>query len=81
MSTARADHHASLSHIPIVDISESDKDTAAKLVDAASTHGFVYIKSAGLEFTSGIIDHVFALVCFLCVFPSGCNQLMCVIVT
>lgn len=81
MSTARTNHHASLSHISIVDLSEPEKDTAAKLVDAASTHGFVYIKSASLEFTSGIIDHVFALVCFLCCFPSGCNQLMSVVVT
>lgn len=74
MPTARTNDHAFLSHIPIVDISESDKDTPAKLVDAASTYGFVYIKSAGLEFTREIIDHAFALVCLLPGFPSRCHS-------
>ncbi|SLM38309.1 Oxoglutarate/iron-dependent dioxygenase [Lasallia pustulata] len=62
MPTARTNgNNAFLSHIPIIDISESDKDIPAKLVDAAATYGFVYIRSVGLDFTREIIDHIFAL--------------------
>lgn len=75
MPAASANGHASLSHVPIIDISKPDKDTPAKLVDAAATYGFVYIKSVGLELTREIVDHVFALVCLL-YFPSACHQLI-----
>ena len=82
MPTARTNgNDAFLSHIPIIDISESDKDIPAKLVDAAATYGFVYIKSVGLDFTREIIDHVFALVCLLPYFPARCHQLMSMVVT
>lgn len=73
-TTARTNDPAFLSYIPIVDISESDQDTPAQLVDVASVYGFVYIKSTGLEFTSEIIDHAFASVRLLLVFPPGINS-------
>ena len=76
MPAARTNGHTSLSHIPIIDISNPDQDTPAKLVDAAATYGFVYIKSVGLDFTHDIVDHVFALVCLVLFFPSGCHQLI-----
>lgn len=46
--------------IPIVDISEFNQETADKLVEAASTMGFVMIEGSG--FSQKEVDEAFALV-------------------
>ena len=70
-----------LPQLPIIDISKSDRDTQAKLIDAAATYGFVYIKSTGLEFSREIMDQIFDLVCSVLSFPYFYHQLMSVVIT
>jgi isopenicillin N synthase-like dioxygenase len=50
--------------IPVIDISGSaPRDEVAKqLVDAAATHGFVYIKNQGKDIPVEAIDKVFEIV-------------------
>ena len=50
--------------LPVVDISGSspEAEIAKELVDAASTYGFVYIKSLGKDIPVEAIDNIFSLV-------------------
>lgn len=48
--------------IPVVNISNPDAITAARLADAVMDCGFVFVNGEGLCLTSGILDHIFALV-------------------
>jgi len=49
--------------IPVIDISGSpEAGVAKKLVNAAATYGFVYVKSEGKDIPIEAIDHVFQLV-------------------
>lgn len=50
--------------LPIIDLSE-DKGrlTAEELLEAAATHGFIYIRNAGSDFMPSTLDSVFELVC------------------
>lgn len=49
--------------IPVIDISgSSETDIAKRLVDAAATFGFVYVKSEGKDIPIEAIDSMFQLV-------------------
>lgn len=49
--------------LPIVDISGAQSvEVAEKLVSAAATHGFVYIKNVGKDIPTSIIDNAFGMV-------------------
>jgi hypothetical protein len=39
--------------IPVIDISNADLKTGYELIDAAAGHGFVFIRSHGMDFTLG----------------------------
>ncbi|KAI8932014.1 hypothetical protein NX059_010908 [Plenodomus lindquistii] len=47
--------------IPVIDISNPSKEVAQQVLDAASTHGFLYIKSDGLTISTQDIDNMFNL--------------------
>jgi len=49
-------------NLPVLDISDSDYDTAKSLVDAVSTYGFVYVKNDGQTIPPDGIDSMFDLV-------------------
>jgi hypothetical protein len=52
-----------IGQIPVIDISGSpEAEVAKKLVDAAATYGFVYVKSEGKDIPIEAIDHIFQLV-------------------
>jgi isopenicillin N synthase-like dioxygenase len=50
--------------IPVVDINglDSEESIADQLVNAATVHGFVYIKNLGNDIPIKDIDHAFELV-------------------
>lgn len=48
--------------IPVIDISNADLKTGYELIDAAAGHGFVFIRSHGMDFSPGIVDRTFELV-------------------
>lgn len=48
--------------IPVVDISHTDLKTATRLAEAVAEYGFVFVNGAGLGFTAGILDDIFAMV-------------------
>jgi isopenicillin N synthase-like dioxygenase len=48
--------------IPVIDISSPSDDIAQQVLDAASTHGFLYIKSDGVTIRPQDIDDMFTLV-------------------
>jgi isopenicillin N synthase-like dioxygenase len=48
--------------IPVIDLSGPEAEVAKQLVDAASTYGFVYVKSLGKDIPVEDIDSIFALV-------------------
>lgn len=47
--------------IPIIDISKPSKEIAQQVLDAASTHGFLYIKNDGVTIATEDIDNMFKL--------------------
>ncbi|KAH8769387.1 oxidoreductase-like protein [Hyaloscypha sp. PMI_1271] len=47
--------------IPVIDLSGPEQTVATKLVNAAATYGFVYIKSLGKDIPVEAIDSIFAL--------------------
>ncbi|KAF2825792.1 Clavaminate synthase-like protein [Ophiobolus disseminans] len=51
----------STSDIPIIDISNPSKDVAKQVLDAASTHGFLFIKNDGVTISPKDIDDMFNL--------------------
>jgi len=48
--------------IPVIDISNPSKECAKELVQAAATHGFIFIKLQGSGIPIHEIDEMFALV-------------------
>lgn len=48
--------------IPVIDLSGPKNQVAKQLVDAATTYGFVYIKSLGKDIPIEAIDGIFGLV-------------------
>ncbi|CZS94469.1 hypothetical protein WAI453_008067 [Rhynchosporium graminicola] len=52
-----------MGQIPVIDISGSlpQSEIAKRLVDAATTYGFVYLKSLGKDIPVEVIDDIFAL--------------------
>ena len=49
-------------HLPIIDVSTIDQQTGTELLDAASTWGFVYIKSRNLALTPEVVNRTFDIV-------------------
>jgi len=64
MATSTAANLSKPLQIPVVDISgpESQESIADQLVNAATVHGFVYIKNLGKEIRIEDIDRAFELV-------------------
>lgn len=50
--------------IPVIDISKPSEEIAQRVLDAASTHGFLYIKNDGVTIPPQDIDDMFKLVCY-----------------
>jgi isopenicillin N synthase-like dioxygenase len=48
--------------IPVIDISKPSVQVAHQVLDAASTHGFLYIKNDGVTIPPQDIDGMFKLV-------------------
>lgn len=48
--------------IPVIDISNPNDDVAHQVLDAASTHGFLFIKNDGVTIPTEDIDEMFKLV-------------------
>ena len=49
-------------HIPVIDISREDAQTADLLVGACAQYGFVFVKGQELGFTSKLLDGTFDVV-------------------
>ena len=50
-------------NLPIIDISNPDDPAVGKaMIDAAATHGFLYVDSRGTDFTAEDVDEAFELV-------------------
>ena len=67
---------ASLASIPVIDVSDpssSNVDIGKALVDAAETHGFVFIKNEGRDIDLGRIERQFELVS--CFFFVSCYEI------
>lgn len=50
------------SSIPVIDISDASETVAQQVLDAASKHGFLYIKNDGVTIPPQDIDDMFSLV-------------------
>jgi hypothetical protein len=48
--------------IPVIDVSAPSADVARQVLDAASTHGFLFIKNDGVTIPPQDIDDMFKLV-------------------
>lgn len=48
--------------IPVIDISNPSDEVARQVLDAASTHGFLFIKNDGVTIPAQDIDAMFKLV-------------------
>lgn len=48
--------------IPVIDVSNPNAEVARQILDAASTHGFLFIKNDGLTIPPQDIDDMFRLV-------------------
>jgi hypothetical protein len=55
-------HSEVVTTIPVIDISKSNDDTAREVLEAASTHGFLFIKNDGVTIPPKDIDDMFKLV-------------------
>lgn len=51
--------------IPVIDISNPTAETAKEVLDAASTHGFLFIKNDGATIPPKDIADMFALVSYI----------------
>ena len=49
-------------HIPVIDISSSNKQIGHELLDAVVQYGFVFIKSSGLGLDAETVNHMFDIV-------------------
>lgn len=47
-------------NIPVIDISDPSPETAQQVLDAASTHGFLFIKNDGVTISPADIAAMFA---------------------
>jgi isopenicillin N synthase-like dioxygenase len=47
--------------IPVIDLSNPSDETARQVLDAASTHGFLFIKNDGVTIPPADIDEMFKL--------------------
>lgn len=54
------------SNIPVIDISNPSPEVAQQVLDAASTHGFLFIKNDGVTIPPADIDTMFNLVRHTC---------------
>jgi hypothetical protein len=50
------------SNIPVIDISHPSPEIAQQVLDAASTHGFLFIKNDGVTIPPKDINDMFSLV-------------------
>jgi isopenicillin N synthase-like dioxygenase len=57
---SHSEEHQNL--IPVIDISDPSEEVAQQVLDAASTHGFLYIKNDGVTISPHDIDDMFKLV-------------------
>ena len=57
-----ADREFDQSSIPVIDISNPSETVAQQVLDAASKHGFLYIKNDGVTIPPQDIDDMFELV-------------------
>jgi len=48
--------------IPVIDVSSPSDNVARQVLDAASTHGFLFIKNDGVAISPKDIDDMFKLV-------------------
>lgn len=48
--------------IPVIDVSKPSDEVARQVLDAASTHGFLFIKNDGVTIPQQDIDDMFKLV-------------------
>jgi len=48
--------------LPVIDVTQTNEDTAKRLIDAVATHGFVYLKNNHEEIPPTDIDEMFCLV-------------------
>jgi hypothetical protein len=55
-------HSTAPSSIPVIDISDPSPEVAQEVLDAASTHGFLFIKNDGVTVPPADIDAMFQLV-------------------
>jgi hypothetical protein len=57
------------SEIPVIDVSSPSPSVAQEVLDAACTHGFLFIKNDGSTIPQADIDEMFNLVSKPCQFP------------
>jgi isopenicillin N synthase-like dioxygenase len=55
-------HSTENAGIPVIDISNPSSDVAQQVLNAASTHGFLFIKNDGITIPPQDIDAMFQLV-------------------
>lgn len=55
-------HETEDTSIPVIDISSPSDEVARLVLDAASTHGFLFIKNDGVTIPPNDIDDMFKLV-------------------
>jgi len=55
-------HSTDSAGIPVIDISSPSPDVAQQVLDAASTHGFLFIKNDGVTIPPEDISDMFQLV-------------------
>lgn len=48
--------------IPVINVSKPGPEVAQRVLDAASTHGFLFIENDGLTITLDAIDAMFEMV-------------------
>jgi hypothetical protein len=60
--------------IPVIDISSPSDDIAKQVLDAASTHGFLFIKNDGITIPPEDIADMFKLVSYFIFSQLGCKM-------
>lgn len=48
--------------LPVINISDASQETGRRMIDAAATHGFLYIDTRGTAFTPEVVGRQFELV-------------------
>lgn len=57
------------SSIPVIDISNPSTEVAHQVLEAASTHGFLFIKNDGVSIPPKDVEDMFELVSHDCHYP------------